>query len=34
MYQPVLKTSVDVEGKSRVNYALRITIATDVPFSK
>lgn len=34
MYQPVFKTSVDVEGKSRVNHALRVTVATDIPFAK
>ena len=34
MYQPVFKTSVDVEGKSRVNHTLRVTIATDIPIKK
>ena len=33
MYQPVFQSSPDVLGKSRVNHALRVTIATDLPFN-
>jgi hypothetical protein len=34
MFQPIFNSSPEVHDKSRINHALRLTLATDIPFSK